>query len=177
MSDCEYNQEYINRSMTDRSVAKMNAQIIEEYWHSRGRTDVYAKIKKETLYHKGQFYTVYKTISNLVNGMPPELEEKPKTKPKKLKKVKKVVRQTPRQAIKAEHRRLLNKFLKQVCKNHDLTPESLKGSGRGLEYVAARRDFSVRAYNAGITVKAIGDFLGKDHTTICHHLKMSRGGV
>jgi DNA-binding CsgD family transcriptional regulator len=65
---------------------------------------------------------------------------------------------------------------KAVCKKHAISLAALCGDNRARDFVIARREFIYICYfMLGRSTSQIGGFLGRDHTTIVHHLQVVTG--
>lgn len=62
----------------------------------------------------------------------------------------------------------LNDILRASAAFCDMTPEDIKSKTRVQKYVRARVLFMVKARNHGHSLKAIGRFIGRDHSTVIH---------
>lgn len=65
---------------------------------------------------------------------------------------------------------------KAVCKKHSISLATLCGENRARDFVIARREFIYICYfMLGRSTSQIGGFLGRDHTTVVHHLQVVTG--
>lgn len=64
-----------------------------------------------------------------------------------------------------------NDIAEKICNTHNITLEELKGRERMAHYVYARIDFvnAVWKKHPSVTLKSIGRYLKKDHSTIIHY--------
>lgn len=58
-----------------------------------------------------------------------------------------------------------------VCQATGVTPLQLRSRRRARPYVEARKLFSQMAHDFGFSLSEIGRYMGKDHTTIMHHVR------
>lgn len=64
-------------------------------------------------------------------------------------------------------------LLREVAQSHGLTVRDLRGDRRSAPYVRARREaiVAIKAAFPAISLPRIGSLMGRDHTTILHHLR------
>jgi chromosomal replication initiation ATPase DnaA len=70
----------------------------------------------------------------------------------------------------------LHKILREVCAKHGSRPSEMSDPSVLVECVAsARREFCVRAKTETTkTLNQIGRVIGRDHTTVLHHLRRAK---
>lgn len=67
--------------------------------------------------------------------------------------------------------RSMMEMAQAACFCAGITLEDLKAKTRKKHLGEARRGFCRAAYKAGYSQQQIADFLGKDRSTVAHHLK------
>lgn len=138
--------------MNEQLEAYNQAKAIEEYWISQGYDHVKASvIAKRT--HGG--HSVWGVKTNLVNGLPP-----------KRKRARIVGLKVPTTYF--------DKLAKKICKKHKITKGDLLSGSRLSHISAAKREFSKTAYEDGKKITHIAFYLGKDHSTISHHIRSDK---
>ena len=160
MSHHDPSSRILETALSPRQVAKLNAEMIEQYWHEQGYTNVYAKVYTEKTRVNGVIVTTYEIESNLVGGMPPKIKPPPK-------------KEEP--PPEPEPTTIMGKLAKEICDKHNVTIDQFKSLIRTRDVVAAKRAFCKQAYDMGNSATQIAKFLGRDHTTVLYHLKVTEG--
>lgn len=65
----------------------------------------------------------------------------------------------------------VERYVAEAAAAHDITREDVMGTGRTVAFVCARWTVWKRLSNEGFSLHAIGQAVGRHHTTIMHALK------
>ncbi|RYF50288.1 MAG: hypothetical protein EOO38_06030 [Cytophagaceae bacterium] len=65
----------------------------------------------------------------------------------------------------------VEQYAAEAAAAHDITAEDVMGNGRSIEFVQARWSMWRRLSDEGFTLYAIGQAVGRHHTTIMHALR------
>lgn len=64
-------------------------------------------------------------------------------------------------------------IIRAVAHEHGLQPGDILGRDRFGHFIAARREAMVRLREAGFSYQRIGEFLGRDHSTVVFHINQA----
>lgn len=65
----------------------------------------------------------------------------------------------------------VEEFIKGICKERGVLYHELLSKSRAWKLVAVRREISIVLLSKGFSLKRVGKYLKRDHTTIYHYIR------
>lgn len=87
------------------------------------------------------------------------------------KKIKREIKAGVRFTVTKTMRQKLFEEIDQICEEHGIERHEFMGKERHRRFSMARADFCVRMHLRGWSYMKIGRLIGRDHTTVLHHVK------
>lgn len=149
-----HNNRSLEGALSPRQEAQLNVSAIMDYWHSKGHTEVTARVREEQMHDpsaRPAYFKIYRIETNLRGGLPPSLAPKPKPKPVDPDDIE------------------LSKLAESMFSPLEI--EQIQGRKRDQNTTSMRKSFIFMADKLGKSQSAIARFLKVEPTAVRYHLK------